>query len=217
MTGSRESAASITSSEESPRDRAAVSDPAASLPEESKPLATDTATPDEIWKDYFAKRHPNDVTVRALILKLHTARRHDHVVAAIRAAIRSGQAQPWMYEVLALSLEIEGAPQAEVERALLSQIDFSATDAQSLMVSAAYLTRFKADRPALKLYRQAAELSPERPEPYLLGLKIARRLKDDEALAWAVRGVFASAWGEAHEQQHRDALNAVADRAKRIA
>jgi hypothetical protein len=68
----------------------------------------------------------------------------------------------------------------------------------------------------LKLYRQAAELSPERPEPYLLGLKIARRLKDDEALAWAVRGVFASAWGEAHEQQHRDALNAVADRAREL-
>jgi len=216
MTRGRDSAASNGSSNASPRDQATLPDPAVSLSDESQPLTNDAATPDELWKDYFAKRRPSDVTVRALILKLHEARRHDHVVAAIRAAIRAGQAQPWMYEVLALSLEIEGAPQAEVERALLSQIDFAATDAQSLMVSAAYLTRFKADRPALKLYRQAAELSPERPEPYLLGLKIARRVKDDDALAWAVGGIFASAWGEAHEQQHRDAVNAVADRAREL-
>ena len=216
MTGSRESAASHVSSEASPRDRAATPDPAVSLPAESEPLATDNANPDELWKDYFSKRRASDDTVRALILKLHNARRHDHVIAAIRAAIRAGQVQPWMYEVLALSLEIQGAPQAEVERALLSRIDFSATDAQNLMMSAAYLTRFKADGPALKLYRQAADLAPERSEPYLLGLKIARRLKDDDALAWAIRGIFASAWGEAHEQQHRDAANAVADRVKEL-
>lgn len=216
MTDDRDAAVVDASSEAPPRGRTAGSDPAVSLTAESEPLATDAATPNQLWDDYFAKRHPSDVTVRALILKLHTARRHDHVVAAIRAAIRAGQAQPWMYEVLALSLEIEGAPQAEVERALLSQIDFSATDAQSLMMSAAYLTRFKADRPALKLYRQASELAPERPEPYLLGLKIARRLQDDDALVWAVRGVFASAWGDAHEQQHRDAANTVADRAREL-
>jgi hypothetical protein len=216
MTGSRTSAATNASSEASPRDRAAAPDPAASLSVEPEPLATDAATPDELWKDYFSKRHPSDVTVRALVLKLHNARRHDQVVAVLRAAIRAGQVQPWMYEVLALSLQIQGAPKAEVERALLSRIDFSASDAQNLMMSAAYLTRFKADEPALRLYRQAAEISPERPEPYLLGLKIARRLHDDDALAWAVRGIFASAWGEAHEQQHKDAANAVADRAREL-
>jgi hypothetical protein len=41
-------------------------------------------------------------------------------------------------------------------------------------------------------------------------------LHDDDALAWAVRGIFASAWGEAHEQQHKDAANAVADRAREL-
>ncbi|MDQ3331038.1 MAG: hypothetical protein M3552_10345, partial [Planctomycetota bacterium] len=169
-----------------------------------------------IWNDSFAKRRPSAETVRSLVAQLHEARKHDHVVAVIRAAIRSGQVQPWMYEVLALSLEIEGAPRAEVERALLSQVDFSATDAASLMMSAAYLTRFKADGPALRLYRQASELSPERAEPYLLGLKIARRMRDDDALAWAVRGIFASAWGDDHERQHQDAANAVADRSKEL-
>lgn len=121
-----------------------------------------------------------------------------------------------MYEVLALTLEIQGAPKAEVERALLSQIDFAATDPQALMVSAAYLVRFGVDRPALRLYRQASELAPERPEPYLLGLRLAQKLDDDDALTWAARGVLTSAWGEGHVQQHRDAENRVADRAAEL-
>ena len=107
--------------------------------------------------------------MRDLVAQLHAQQRHEHVAAVIRAALRHGQPQPWMYEVLALTLEIQGAPKAEVERALLSQIDFAATDAAGLMISAAYLTRFGAERPALRLYRQASDLAPERPEPYLLG------------------------------------------------
>ncbi len=169
--------------------------------------------PDRLWDDYFSNQRPTPKDVRAAILRLHAAGKHAHVAAAIRAALRHGQPQPWMYEVLALNLEIQGAPQAEIERALLSSIDFAATDAEGLMLSAAYLTRFKADGPALRLYRQASELAPERAEPYLLGLKLAERTGDDDALAWAARGVLTAAWGKDHARQHQAAEDAVANRA----
>jgi hypothetical protein len=215
--GGRSTADRASTNNAAQQARTTPSQPAVPVSEaDEQPLSSAAKSPDEIWGDYFSKRRPNPKTVRDLVARLHDAKRYDHVIAVIRSAIRTGQVQPWMYEVLALTLEIQGAPREEVERALLSQIDFAATDSASLMISAAYLTRFKADKPALRLYRQASELSPERPEPYLLGLKIARRLHDDDALAWAVRGVFASAWGDDHQRQQTDAANAVADRVREL-
>lgn len=168
------------------------------------------------WDQFFAAKQRDPLDIRKLVFQLHEAKQHSEVANVIRAALRNGQGQPWMYEVLVITLKIEGAPQAEIERAILSQIDFAATDANSLMMSAAYLTRFEATTPALRLYRQASDLSPGRPEPYLLGLKLAQREKDDDALIWAVRGIFTAAWGKNHAQHHQQAANAIADRARTL-
>ncbi len=220
MTDSAASAADGSHSNDAARGRNSVSDPAsssgASAGESLPELDAGATSPEEIWDDFFSKRRPDAETVRRLVAKLHDAGKHDHVVAAVQAALRHGQSQPWMYEVLALSLKIQGAPRSEIERALLSQVDFSATDPAGLMLSAAYLARFDADEPALRLYRQASDLGPERQEPYLLGLKHAVALKDDAALAWAVRGIFASAWGKDHVRQHRSAEDAVNNRIREL-
>lgn len=168
-------------------------------------MAPTVGTARDVWNDYFSKRQPKPADVGSLIFELHQAGRHQQVIAAIEAAIANGQSQPWMYEVLALSMQIVGRPQAEVERALLSQVDFAAVDVPNLLYSAAYLTRFGADRQALHLYRQASQLQPSRPEPYVLGLKLAVAAKDPEAIGWAATGVLTYAWGKGREQQHRDA------------
>jgi hypothetical protein len=110
-----------------------------------------------------------------------------------------------MYEVLALSMRIDGRPPAEIERVLLSQVDFTAADVPSMLYSAAYLTRLGAAGQALHLYRQASQLQPTRPEPYVLGLKLARGEKDAEAVRWAAAGVLAYAWMQGHEDLHREA------------
>ncbi len=140
-----------------------------------------------------------------LILELHQAGLHEQVIAAIEAAISYGQSQPWMYEVLALSMQIAGRPQEEVERAILSQVDFTAVDVPSMLYSAAYLARFGAEQRALHLYRQASQLQPTRPEPYVLGLKLAEAVGDAAAIEWAATGILTYAWGKGHERQHREA------------
>jgi len=146
--------------------------------------------------------------VRDLILDLHQARKHEHVIAAIEAALVNGQSQPWMYEVLALSMEIAGRPKEDVERVLLSGLDFTGADFESTMYSAAYLTRFERPAVSLRLYRQASRLAPTRPEPYVLGLKLAQRLKDYDAVKWAAVGILTYAWTDDYKQLHRDAENA---------
>jgi len=168
-------------------------------------------SPREIWEDYFSKRQPKPLTVSKLILELHKARRHEHVIAAIQAALANGHAQPWMYDVLAASMKIDGRPKEQVNRVLASRIDFTGTDVASMMYTAAYFVRYGGDELALRLYRQASRIAPTRPEPYVLGLKLARRLKDYDAVQWAATGILTTAWTRNHEQLHRQAENAAAN------
>lgn len=180
-------------------------------PKVELPLDPNAGTPAEVWGDYFSKRQPKPADVQKLILKLHVAGRHEHVIAAVQAALINGQSQPWMYEVLALSMEIAERPRDEIERVLLSRVDFTAADVDSMLYSAAYLTRFGGEELALRLYRQASRLVPTRPEPYVMGLRLARKLKDYKAVGWAAAGIITSAWTPDHRQLHREAEDAALD------
>jgi len=76
------------------------------------------------------------------------------------------------------------------------------------MYSAAYLIKFERRDAALRLYRQASRLAPERPEPYLLGLKHAVHMQSAEAVEWAACGILRYAWTRDFATVHRDAENA---------
>jgi hypothetical protein len=184
--------------------------------EAAPPPDTGSGPPDRIWNEYFQHHRPSDDELRKLILRLHRRKEHEHVIHALQAALLHGQSQPWMYEVLALSMEIAGRPKAEVQRVLLSLTDFGPVDFTSMMYSAAYLTRFDRDETALFLYRQASRLAPERPEPYILGLKLARKQEDAEAIVWAAAGILEHGWTRNYETIHREAEDAVGEVARRM-
>ena len=85
------------------------------------PLLANVKNPQAFWNEYFSKRKPAPDVVNDLIFNLHQSGKHEHVIAAINAALINNQSQPWMYDVLALSMEIAGRPQQEIQRVLLSQ------------------------------------------------------------------------------------------------
>jgi len=177
------------------------------------PLDPNAKNPRERWDDFFSKREPNSQEIARLVLELHKLERHEHVIAAIESALIHGRAQPWMYDILALSMQIAGRPKTDIERVLLSRVDFTATNFPSMVYSAAELTRFGADEQALAMYRQASRLIPTRPEPYVLGLKLARKLNDYDAIRWASAGILTTAWTKdriaLHRQANAVALNAI--------
>jgi len=175
--------------------------------QQNLPLNLEADSPEDVWHDYFSKRSPSPRVVRDIILKLHLEKKHKHVIAAIQAAIIHEESQPWMYEVLALSMKFDKRPQSEIDRALLSQVDFK-TDYHSVLYSAAYLTRLGANVLALKMYKQASKREPTRPEPYVMGLKIAQQVKDYDAISWASSGILTTAWTANHQQLHREAEDA---------
>ncbi len=170
-----------------------------------RPVATDNrpakieieiekdALPETVWEAYFSKNEPQPAAVRDAVRRLMNERKFDHVVALINAALRHRQSQAWMYEALALALDAAGRPKAEIERALMSAVDFAET-ATDLMYVGKYLERTGLNARALQLYRQAAALDPLRPEPYLLGLQAARALGDLDGLKWVSVGVLSQAW-----------------------
>ena len=144
------------------------------------------------------------------LLKLHGNGQHKSVIAAIRAALINGQAQPWMYEALAGSMQIEKYPKEEVERVLLSMTDFGQADYGSMLFSAAYLVRFDRLDTALKLYRQASNIEPERPEPYILSLEHATKFKDPADALWAACGVLKYDWTSERAENRKTALATLA-------
>ncbi|CAK9081895.1 unnamed protein product, partial [Durusdinium trenchii] len=154
-------------------------------------------------------------SVRA-VMKLHQKQEHKTVIACLQGAIKQGQAQPWMYEVLALSMEIEGYPKEDIERVVLSLSDFGAVSFESLMYSAAYLKRFDRDGAALKLYQQASRLSPERHEPYVLALPLAEKVGELEDIRGAAEGILQHYWGDDHRQQHRLAEDAIFNQLRKL-
>lgn len=144
------------------------------------------------------------------MLQLHEAGKHEHVIALIESALIYGQPKSWMHEVLAISYQVTQRPKEDVERALLSAVDPNA-DYESMMLSAVYLSRFENQTPSLRMYRQASAQVPFRPEPYIMGLGVARKLKDVDAIAWGVEGIFQYAWSGDYEQYHKLAEVAIGE------
>jgi hypothetical protein len=180
-------------------------DPPSTPPSTSKTsLPSDGKATD--WKKFFSGKTPVDAqTVRTLVIDLSQAGKHEDVIALIEQAIVHGQIQPWMYEVLALTMEAVGRPRAQIERVLLSSRDLTADDSDSILYLAAYLTRFERYEQALRLYRQVSVLDPLRVESYVMGLGVAEKLRDPAAVAWAAPGVLLRAWGKDRAELHRRA------------
>jgi len=170
--------------------------------------------PRAVWDQFFSQHRPAPHLVSGWVMKLHADKQYKQVIACLQSALIHGQAQPWMYEVLALTMELEGAPKADVERVMLSLTDFGGADYETMMFSGAYLTRFHRTATALTLYQQASRLLPERSEPYVLGLKLAQDLKQPDAIEWAAAGVLMHSWGPDYQKQHRDAENALRELAR---
>lgn len=164
-----------------------------------------SGTPAEVWGKLFAEHRPSPRRVSEWVFKLHNEKQYPQVIACLQAAILNGQAQPWMYEVLALNMEIENYPKELVERVVLSLTDFGDVDFASMMYSGAYLTRFGRKNAALTMYKQASRLLPERSEPYALGLKLAKETQTPEDIAWASIGIMENDWGADFAVRHKAA------------
>ena len=165
----------------------------------------DDGTPREVWQRYFAEQKPAPETVARFVRQLHQERHYEHTIACIEVALIEQPPQPWMYEVLGRSMDLAKRPKADIERVLLSRVDFTAANVPEMILSAAYLKQLGLNERALAMYQQASRLAPARPEPYLRGLLIARELNDAKGVEWGAVGVLTNVWLSGYAAHHREA------------
>jgi hypothetical protein len=182
------------------------------------PQAAPGLTAEQVWDRHFAANRDipaADVreTVRQAMHGGSDKARFDNAAAIIRAALRRGQPQPWMYEALALALQAkhapEPAPKEELERVLTSVIDFGGS-IEEMMFAAAYMSRSGLDERALKVLRDVSTVAPYRPEPYIRGLDIAHRIHDPSAVQWSCLGILGQAWPAAQQEIEQRAIRVAA-------
>jgi tetratricopeptide (TPR) repeat protein len=153
-------------------------------------------TTPEGYQAFFAAHQDPPVSpavVRQVVRELMEANKFSQVAALIEAALRNHQPQPWMYEALGLALQADGRPLEEIERVVLSALDFAQSPLEMTYIGL-YLARLGLDQRAIQIYRQAAQLDPRRPEPYMAAIRSAEKLGDLEAKQWASLGILRQAW-----------------------
>ena len=132
-------------------------------------------------------------TVREAVRTIKEQGKFNHVIALIEAALRHRQAQPWMYEALALAMQAAERSKEEIERAVMSAVEFVSNPAD-MMYLGVYLMQIDLDNRALPIFRQVAQVAPFWPEPYMHGLKAAQRLNDLDGIQWATVGILSQVW-----------------------
>ncbi len=146
------------------------------------------ATPDDD-KRSFTLRGDVRETVRVLMHE----KKYEEVSHLLHGAMRHGMTESWMYEALGLSLQAAQASPDEIERALMSAVDFAETEEQMLFV-AAYLSKAGLHARALQVFRQVGTVNPSRSEAFVQGLALAQRVNDRDAIKWACVGILSHAW-----------------------
>lgn len=150
----------------------------------------------DAWREVFASGEViPPVSLRLEIRRAMNTKRYSEAIELIHLALRHGQPQPWMYEGLGLAMQLEHAPPEEIERALMSALDFTSGPDHMLFL-ATYMSRIGMDERALKLFQQVAKLEPLRPEPYAYGLSAAKRINNLDGIKWACIGTLSQEWDE---------------------
>jgi uncharacterized membrane protein YgcG/tetratricopeptide (TPR) repeat protein len=207
---------------ESPKRDARPQAPAAPRPAAAaRPIQVQAANGedlDAVWNRHFAgNKDISQEAIRATLRSLREAKKYDEVVTVLQAALRNGQAQPWMYEAMALAMFAAGKPAEEIERTLMSAADF-ANNSTDLVYLAQYLYRntpnyFAAEartrflRRALRIFQQVVKMDPSSVDAYVHGLTVAKRLDDLSGIQWATLGLVSQAWGPEDREVVRSAQN----------
>ncbi|MDX2038014.1 MAG: hypothetical protein SFX72_15305 [Isosphaeraceae bacterium] len=176
------------------------------------------ANPTKYWDDYFKKHGDKPDELWDLVYLLRSEKKYDHLEAALRSYLinQTKSAEPWMYQMLAVTVELRKGSPAEIKTLLgyaAYQAKLSRNPNHLVSVADLLLLRGILDRvgPAGnqtdvgELLDLAAEIVPHRPQPPLMSLQLASRLKDPKRFEANYDRLLSLGWPGADEQIRADA------------
>jgi hypothetical protein len=181
------------------------------------------ADPYKFYQEYYKsndKSRTDPDILRHTVLELNSLRRHTDVHAALLGYLNNhrDRAEPWMYEGLALAIEmIHGSP-ADVKTSLNYAANLAhKTHNPNHLVSTAdklyvrgYFERVGA------LLDAAIEQIPHRFEPFVLSINLAQKTSDPVRMADAVDGLLSIGWPGWDDYFRIEAANQVDTLAKKL-
>lgn len=156
------------------------------------------------WNTAFTQDAIGGAVLADAFLRLHNEEDYELAIEGIEAALRNDHAQPWMYDVLALEMTLAKRPQKQIDRVLLSRIDFTGGDPAQMLLTAAMLSRLNAWDQALGICREAVRRNPLQPAVWELARSIALKSKNSEEIIWACAGTIQNVWEGDFELLHAE-------------
>ena len=152
----------------------------------------------------FRGNEISPAVVRELISQLHQTEQYDLGVECLMAAIRHDQGQAWMYAVLPLQMKLAERPQAEIDRALLARVDFSAGNSEQTLIAASLLSRMMSWDSAMDLCRESLRHDPWQTSVWLKASSIADRSGNPDHIVWARTGILKHVWTDDARIRHQE-------------
>jgi hypothetical protein len=162
--------------------------------------------PAKIWQEALTKEAVEPGLVIATADFLFEFREYKHAAEFLKANLRQGiVVRPWVYEALAIALELGDGDKEEIRRARLSAVALDPQDAQGFLKAARTMAENKQWERALAFCRQAAQIEPNLAQPYEEALTLAEVSKDSKAMEWAAGKLVSQDWPTDDLQLHEKA------------
>jgi hypothetical protein len=165
------------------------------------PRSNGTADPFTFWTNYFRTKDPKKTEperLHEIVKLLNLSGKTRDVHAALFGYLKNhpNDAEPWMYEALALAIEMNQGSPADVKTALNYAADLAQRSHNpNHLVSAADKLLLKGyfERVGALLDEAAAKV-PHRAEPLAMSINLAQKTRDPRRMAESIEKLLALGW-----------------------
>jgi len=172
-----------------------------------------TVSTTQYWLNYYKSHDESASDLKEKVALLNVNKKTKDVEGALKGYLtyHAKNAEPWMYEALALAIKMNKGKETDIQMALGYAADLAvASQNPNHLVSVADLMFVNGyDARVGKLLDQASEKIPHRGEPLIMSINLAQRTKDPERMASSVDRLLALGWPGIDEQVRRDARQQV--------
>lgn len=179
-----------------------------------------SASTAQYWKNYYRTHQESSKDLKEKITLLNLTKKSQDVEAIIRAYLtyHSKDAEPWMYEALALAIKMNKGSENDFKTSLGFAADLAERSHNpNHLVSVADVMLVHGEYARVgKLLDEAAAKIPHRSEPLIMMINLAQKTKDPERMAKAVEQILALGWPGFDERIRRESRQQVETLAKSL-
>ncbi len=163
------------------------------------------------WAEYYLKHDESAGQLRETVRLLNLSRKFTDVHAALTGYLTRfpNRAEPWMYEALAIAIEMNQGKPEDIKTALNYAADLATRSHNpNHLVSVADKMFLKGQYERVgSLLDEAASKVPHRAEPLVMSINLAQKTRDPKRMADSIDRLLSLGWPGNDEYFRREARN----------